>query len=279
MQRRDFIKTVAAGAATLVPILSAAGEKDTSQLVATKEDPHADLMALGDLKMMGNEEIIMLLYPGFAALDLVGPQYIFASMMGAKVHLVAKDASTPVKCGLGISILPTMSFKDVPDNPTILFVPGAGMGMIDVLEDKETMDFVTACAKKADYVTSVCTGSLILAKTGLLKGKRATSHWATLDVLKDFGVEPVKERVVTDGNLITGGGVTAGIDFGLTVLAELRGDNYAKAVQLQMEYAPAPPFNAGTPETAPPAITKSMRAMTEPVVKRARESAKSTYSS
>jgi len=195
-------------------------------------------------------------------------------MMGAKVHLVAKDASKPVKCGLGISIMPTMSFGDISKKPTLLFVPGAGMGMIDVLEDKETMDFVTECATKADYLTSVCTGSLILAKTGLLKGKRATSHWATLDVLKDFGLEPVNERVVTDGNLITGGGVTAGIDFGLTVLAALRGENYAKAVQLQMEYAPAPPFNSGTPETAPPAITKSLRAMGEPVISKARLSAK-----
>ena len=276
MERRDFIKTVMAGAATLAPILSHAGEKNISLPEEKEADPHADLMAMGNLKMMGSEEVIMLVYPGFAALDLVGPQYIFASMMGAKVHLVAKDASVPVKCGLGLSILPTMSFKDVPDKPTILFIPGAGMGMIDVLEDKETMDFVTACAKKADYITSVCTGSLILAKTGLLKGRRATSHWATLDVLNDFGLTPVKERVVTDGNLITGGGITAGIDFGLTVLAELRGENYAKAVQLQMEYAPEPPFNAGSPDTAPLAITKSMRAMSEPVVKRARESAKET---
>jgi len=276
MKRRHFIQTVAASVAASVPFLSVAKEKERTEVGAAQSisDPHADLKAMGNLKMMGNEEIVMLLYPGFAALDLVGPQYIFASMMGAKVHLVAKDVSKPVKCGQGISITPTMSFDDVKKKPTIFFVPGAGMGMIDVLEDKETMDFVTECSTNADYVTSVCTGSLILAKTGLLEGRRATSHWTALNVLKDFGLEPVNERVVTDGNLITGGGITAGIDFGLTVLAALRGENYAKAVQLQMEYAPAPPFNSGTPETAPPGITKSMRAMNEPVIKKAREIAR-----
>jgi len=275
MLRRKFIKTVAAAAA-LSPFLQNAGAAEVAEHkdVIASANPHADLKAMGNLKMMGDEEIVMLLYPGFAALDLVGPQFIFASMMGAKVHLVAKDASKPVKCGLGISITPTMSFDDVKKKPTIFFVPGAGMGMIDVFEDKETMDFVTECAAQADYVTSVCTGSLILAKTGLLEGRRATSHWTALNVLKDFGLEPVNERVVTDGNLITGGGITAGIDFGLTVLAALRGENYAKAVQLQMEYAPAPPFNSGTPETAPPAITRSMRAMNEPLIKKAREIAR-----
>jgi len=270
MHRRHFIKALAMGAAALSPILSRANATSDGHASNLSSDPHADLMAMGDLKMTGNEEIVMLMYPGFAALDLVGPQYIFASMMGANVHLVAKDVSKPIKCGLGISITPTMSFEDAVKNPTVFFVPGAGMGMIDVLEDKETMDFVTDCSANADYVTSVCTGSVILAKTGLFKGRNATSHWATLDVLKDFGLNPVNDRVVTDGNLITGGGVTAGIDFGLTVLAALRGENYAKAVQLQMEYAPAPPFNSGTLETAPPAITKSMRAMNQPLVIKAR---------
>ncbi len=146
----------------------------------------------------------------------------------------------PVDTDTGFSIMPTMTFKDVAKKPTVLFVPGSSHGIISAMKDNETIEFVKNCASESSYITSVCTGSLILGKAGLLKGKHATSHWATVDVLKEFGAIPTRERVVTDGNVITGGGVTAGIDFGLCLLATLRGANYARTVQLSAEYSPAP---------------------------------------
>ncbi len=135
----------------------------------------------------------------------------------------------------------------------MLCVPG-GVGVNDLMEDDITLDFIRRQAATARFVTSVCTGSLVLGAAGLLRGRRATTHWASHHLLEAFGAIPVKERVVQDGNLMTGGGVTAGIDFALTLLTGLIGETEAQAIQLQLEYAPAPPFNSGTPDTAPKAV-------------------------
>jgi cyclohexyl-isocyanide hydratase len=139
----------------------------------------------------------------------------------------------------------------IPEALDVLFVPGGVPGTLTMMEDKEVLDFLADRGSRAKWVTSVCTGSLILGAAGLLKGYKATSYWATLDVLPTFGATPVKRRVVTDRNRITGGGVTAGLDFGLDLIARLRSPEYAQAVQLYLEYDPAPRFNAGSPAKAP----------------------------
>jgi len=217
--------------------------------------------------MMGEEKIAMLLYPEFTALDLVGPQFLFASMMGAEVHIVSPtNKLEAVKSDTGLEIMPTITLEDCPDNLDLLFLPGSASGVVKAMQNKPFIEFIRNKASTAKYVTSVCTGSLLLGKAGLLKGKKATSHWVTLDLLKNFGATPIKNRVVWDGNLISGGGITAGIDFGLEILAALRGKVYAQAIQLQLEYYPQPPFSSGSPETADPFLTKSLEAMFAPLL-------------
>lgn len=230
-----------------------------------------------DFQVGGSEQIAMLLYPGFTALDLVGPHYMFACMMGATVHLVTTERSLrPVASDLGLAIAPTTTMRRCPRVLDILFVPGGTFGTIDAMKNGAVIDFVRDRASQSRHVTSVCTGSLILGKAGLLAGKRATSHWMTRHVLAEFGAIPVNERVVTDGNMTTGAGVSAGLDFGLALLAALRGDNYARAIQLQAEYAPAPPFNAGSTTTAPDVVTNAMRNLFTPFAAAAREAARSS---
>ena len=210
------------------------------------------------------EEILMLLYPQFTALDLVGPHHVF-SLLGAgfKVRLVWKNKEDVVS-DTGLSICPTATFADCSEAPAVIFVPGGTEGTLAAMEDKEVRDFLVSRAAKAKFVTSVCTGSLVLGAAGLLKGYKATTHWLTMETLKKFGAEPVAERVVADRNRITGAGVTAGIDFGLTVAAKLKDDAYAKAVQLMMEYDPQPPFKSGNPTVADKESVAMLRAMTLP---------------
>ncbi|MCR8842586.1 DJ-1/PfpI family protein [Paenibacillus sp. SC116] len=211
----------------------------------------------------------MLLYPGMTALDLVGPQYVFAALMQS-VHLVAKS-NEPVLSDTGLAIVPTITFEDCPEKVTILFVPGGSEGTLTAMEDEATLSFVKSRGGQADYVTSVCTGSLILAAAGLLEDYKATSHWATKHLLEEAGVEPVEGRVVFDRNRVTGGGVTAGIDFGLALAGRIRGDEYAKLIQLIAEYSPEPPYRAGTPCEAGEAATKHVTEMFVPFVTKARE--------
>lgn len=223
---------------------------------------HEDLMAYPGLNMHGAEEIAMICYDGMTMLDLVGPQYFFASMMGAKVHLVSNDAELkPVMGDTGFAIVPTLSTADCPTGLDILFVPGGTMGTVRVMEDDAWIDFIADRGTRAKHVTSVCTGSLVLGQAGLLDGKRATSHWATRHLLPEFGATEVNARVVRDGNVTTGAGVSAGLDFALALLAQIRGEPYAKAIQLQAEYAPEPPLAAGTPETIDPALGDPMHEM------------------
>jgi cyclohexyl-isocyanide hydratase len=198
-----------------------------------------------------------LVFPSVQQLDLTGPYEIFASLPEAHVHLIWKSRA-PVVSATGLPLTPTTTFAACPALD-LLCVPG-GVGVNALLEDTETLDFVRERAARVRYVTAVCTGSLVLGAAGLLRGKRATTHWFSHDFLERFGAVPVRERVVRDGSVITAGGVTAGIDFGLIVVAELLGRDRAEAVQLALEYAPAPPFQAGTPETAPPAALAAAKA-------------------
>ena len=190
----------------------------------------------------------LLVFPKVQQLDLTGPFEVFATVPGVTVHLIWKDLDS-VLASTGLLLKPTQTFADCPALD-VLCIPG-GQGIDALLEDSQTLDFIRQQASTVKYLTSVCTGALVLGAAGLLKGRRATTHWASHDLLERFGAIAVHERVVRDGNLISGGGVTAGIDFALTLISELFGDRVAQTVQLQLEYAPAPPFNAGHPDTAP----------------------------
>lgn len=200
----------------------------------------------------GSEKIAFLAYPGFTALDLVGPHYMLSGLMGAQTLIVAKTRE-PVVSDAKLALVPTVTFEDCPMDLDVICVPGGSTGTLAAMEDEATIRFLADRGARARYVTSVCTGSLVLGAAGLLKGYKATSHWVTRDILKDLGALPVDARVVTDRNRITGAGVTAGIDFGLTLVAKMRDQLYAEGMQLLAEYAPEPPFNAGTPATAPKA--------------------------
>jgi len=203
-------------------------------------------------------EIGMLLFPGFTMLDLVGPLTVFS--MHSKIHLLWKSLEPVASDSCDIKMLPTTALGDCPAKLDVLFVPG-GFGTFEAMKDAELIEFLKVAARHARYITSVCSGSLILGAAGLLQGFQATSHWACHDMLSQFGASPVKARVVADRNRFTGGGVTAGIDFGLVLLAELRGADAAKETQLGMEYDPHPPFDAGSPDTAGPKIVQAVRAM------------------
>jgi cyclohexyl-isocyanide hydratase len=190
----------------------------------------------------------LLVFPRVQQLDLTGPYDVFATMPGVTVHLVWKNLD-PLLSSTGLTLVPTKTFDDCPDLDVIC-VPG-GVGVDALMEDAQTLAFIKRQAANAQYVTSVCTGALVLGAAGLLEGKRATTHWASHSLLEQFGAIAIKERVVRDGNLMTGGGVTAGIDFALTLISELFDAEKSQTIQLQLEYAPAPPFDAGRPDTAP----------------------------
>lgn len=203
-----------------------------------------------------------LLFPAITQLDLTGPYEMLAAMPGAQLHLIWKTLE-PIKSSRGLVIVPDTTLAACPQLD-LLCIPG-GPGMNPLLVDETVLAFVRRQAQGARYVTSVCTGSLVLGAAGLLKGRRAASHWMARDLLSAFGATPVNERVVVDGNVITGGGVTAGIDFALRVIAEVRGPDAAMAVQLGMEYAPAPPFGAGSPEAAPAAVREAVTKSATPL--------------
>lgn len=203
----------------------------------------------------------LLVFPKVQQLDLTGPYDVFASMPGVTVHLVWKNLE-PLLSSTGLTLVPTKTFEDCPDLDVIC-VPG-GVGIDALMEDAQTLAFIKHQAANAQYVTSVCTGALVLGAAGLLGGKRATTHWASHELLEKFGAIAVKERVVRDGNLMTGGGVTAGIDFALTLISELFDADKSQTIQLQIEYAPAPPFDAGRPESAPAHVLAIAKDRAEP---------------
>lgn len=199
-----------------------------------------------------------LLFPKLTQLDLTGPYEVLTRLPGAEVHLIWTSLD-PVRADSGLGILPTTTFETCPDLD-LLCVPG-GPGVAEVMGDADVLAQVRRLAQAARYVTSVCTGSLVLGAAGLLRGRRATCHWLSRDMLADFGAEPVDDRVVFDGRLVTGGGVTAGIDFALAIVAEVAGAEMAQTIQLAIEYDPEPPFAAGSPKVADPALVERVRTL------------------
>ena len=202
-----------------------------------------------------------LLFPHVTQLDLTGPAQILGRVPGARVHLVWKTCD-PVATDVGFTINPTTTFADCPPLD-VLCVPG-GFGIEHLFGDATTLAFLRRQGDRARYVTSVCNGSLVLGAAGLLAGYRSACHWMWLPLLEHFGAIPVAERIVRDRNRISGGGVTAGIDFGLALAAELAGDDTARTIQLALEYDPQPPFDAGSPHSAGPELVAKLRALQAP---------------
>lgn len=232
MNRRDV--TLSIGTAGL---LLAAADRAAAQ--ARSQQPAPDFA--------------MLVHPKMIMIDLVGPLSVF-NLTGGKIHLVGKDRS-PVPTEVGIPVTPTTTFAECPRDVDVLFVPGGLDGTIAALDDNETVAFLREMGRKARYVTGVCTGTLLLGAAGLLQGKRATGHWYIRDLLPLFGAVRSDDRVVMDGNVVTGGGATAGLDFGLALGARLLGEDWARRVQLVLEYDPQPPFDSGSPSKAGQALT------------------------
>lgn len=246
MTRRDFAITAAAALTTTSAI-----DRAQAQATSGTGQNHADHdMSSMPAHWMGSEQIAFLIYPQFTALDMVGPHHMLTSLMGATVHMVAKTLD-PVVSDAGLIVSPTKTFEHCPADLDVICVPGGTSGTLAAMQDEATMRFLRDRGGRAKHVTSVCTGSLLLGAAGLLDGYEATSHWAARPLLPIFGARPVDARVVRDRNRITGGGVTAGIDFGLFLVGQLRDPEYAEAVQLIAEYAPDPPYDAGTPARAP----------------------------
>ena len=196
------------------------------------------------------------IFPDLTQLDFTGPLQVLSRLPQSATHIVAKSlAPAPSDCGLGL--VPTHTFANCPPLDLIC-IPGGNLGVVDAIGDRETIAFVRRQAGAAKYVTSVCTGAFVLGVAGLLKGRRATTHWAFADLLPLVGARHEKARIVRDGNVITAGGVTSGIDFGLSVVAEIAGETVAQTIQLGIEYDPAPPFDSGHPDRAPTSITSAL---------------------
>ncbi len=244
MNRRDFGGLVAG---TAVAGIAGTGIAADEKAVVQVSEDQLPVMHTGR-----RPEIAMLIYPGLTIMDMLGPHTALAP--ACNVHLVWKN-SRLLKSDTGVVLQPSMSLADCPKELDAIFV-GGGPGQLEVMKDAEVLRFMADRGSRAKWVTSVCTGSLILGAAGLLKGYKATSHWAAHEALAMFGATPVAARVVTDRNRVTGGGVTAGIDFGLTLLASMLSEDIAKLSQLGMEYDPAPPFDAGSPKKAGEKITK-----------------------
>lgn len=259
LTRRDFSLRLLMAALAAVPAANSATHAAPGAKPTPEPAPAHD-MSQAPASWMGKEVIALVVYPQFTALDLIGPQYMFASLMGAKVHLVAKSKD-PVKSDTGVVFVPDLAFADCPSELDVLFVPGGTVGTLAAMQDAETIRFLQDRGARARFVTAVCTGSLVLGAAGLLRGYKATSHWMTRPLLRHFGSEAVDARVVRDRNRVTGGGVTAGIDFGLTLAAEFRDREYAQALQLLAEYDPQPPFDAGSPAKAPAKVRQDMETM------------------
>ena len=213
-----------------------------------------------DAKQRERLTVGMVLFDAVTQLDLTGPYEIFARMPETRVVLIASKRS-PVRTEWGLTITPDFTFGDAPALD-LLCVPG-GWGVNALLADAPLLAFLRLRAEHARFVTSVCSGALLLGAAGLLRGYRATTHWQSLDLLRMFGAEPVTQRVVRDRNRITGAGVTSGIDFALVVAAELFGEIVAQQIQLAIEYAPDPPFHAGSPHTSPESVRRTVAGIAE----------------
>lgn len=204
----------------------------------------------------------MLIFPRLTQLDMTGPYEVLARLPDTTVHLVARTRE-PVTTDRGMQIVPTVTHADCPALDVIM-VPG-GPGQQDLMEDEDALGFLRRQAASAKFITSVCTGSLVLGAAGLLRGKRATCHWAAIEHLALLGATPVRGRVVVDGNVVTGAGVASGIDFALRLAAILEGEEVAREIQLQIEYDPDPPFDSGSPGRAAPALLDKLKARLAPL--------------
>ena len=246
-------------------LASAAGLAGASLKPALAAEVAAGATAGNDMSQvpaswMGKEQIAFLIYPEFTALDMVGPHAMLTGLLGATTHIVAKSKDI-VKSDTGLAFQPSATFDECPLDLDIICVPGSATGTLAAMQDDATLRFLRDRGSRARFVTSVCTGSLLLGAAGLLTGYKATSHWATITLLQLFGATASDDRIVRDRNRITAGGVTSGIDFGLSLVAQLRDRQYAECVQLMAQYAPEPPFDAGTPARAPADVTKMMTDM------------------
>ena len=250
MDRREFSATLAA--ASLINLLAPA--------------------ALAQPASSARPKVGFLIYPDMIMLDLVGPLTVF-SIMQADIHLIAKTAQ-PVMTDVRLPVAPTASFETAPKVLDVLFVPGGLKGTVAAMKDRETMDFVKAQGEAAGLVTSVCTGSLLLGAAGLLRGYQATSHWYVRDLLAHMGGIVRTDRVVEDRNRVTGGGVTAGIDFALKVAARMAGEATARRIQLLIEYDPKPPFDSGSPEHAGAATVNEVLDRRKDIIAEAEAAAK-----
>jgi cyclohexyl-isocyanide hydratase len=255
MNRRTFGGLVAAAVSVSTARSAVADDKSLLSSTVQKSADTFPVMHEGR-----KPEVGMLLYPGMTLMDLLGPQTVLST--SCNVHLVWKNKEL-LESDSGIVLKPSTTFDECPRDLDVLFV-GGGPGQIAIMTDSEVLRFMADRGARAKYVTSVCSGSLVLGAAGLLRGYEATSHWGCHSVLGVFGAKPVNARVVTDRNRITGGGVTAGIDFGLVLLSQLLGEDVAKLTQLAIEYDPQPPFNSGTPKTAGPELTTKAQAWMAP---------------
>ena len=253
LSKRDLLRASAAAIATGLPVMEAA---------AAGQDPQggSDMMSQVPANWVGTEKIAFLIYPVFTELDMVGPYHMLTSLMGATTQVVAKTRDI-VKSDTGLMFQPSATFDECPLDLDVICVPGGAAGTLAAIQDDSTIRFLRDRGSRAKFVTSVCTGALVLGAAGLLTGYKATTHWATTSLLPIFGAVPAEGRVVRDRNRVTGAGVTAGIDFGLSRVGQLRDRQYAECVQLMAEYAPEPPYDAGTPKRAPSGGTKMMSDM------------------
>lgn len=241
MNRRELLELAAlTGAAAIAPKASGAGSP------AAAAAP-------------GATRIQMLVYPGMTLQDLVGPLQVWSTWPGAEIQFAWKGVG-PVPTDSGLTVLATTSFEDAWNAPDILFTPGGLLPTFELLEDAVVIDFLRSRGAQAKWVTSVCTGAVLLGAAGLLRGYRAATHWFARDSLALFGATPSNERWVIDRNRATGGGVTAGIDFGLALMAHVVGPERARVTQLALEYSPQPPFRSGTPQEAAPETLAALRA-------------------
>ncbi|NMO94399.1 DJ-1/PfpI family protein [Paenibacillus lemnae] len=219
---------------------------------------HDALAARPGVTFTSNEDIVIVLHPGFDTLDVIGPHYFLASMLGATVHLATTgDKGVPVISAGGLPLIPTTTLDNAPASPTVLLVPGGDTPVL--IADHAAMANIRRLASKSDIVSSVCTGAFALGAAGLLAGRRATTHWSMHHLLEGYGAEAVDERVVIDGDLMTAAGVTAGMDLALLLVARLRGDEYARFLELGAEYVPQPPLGAGSPDQAGRGLTDLAR--------------------
>jgi len=204
--------------------------------------------------------VAFLVFPNVTQLDLTGPAQVLSRLGNVTLNLVWKDKH-PVPTDAGFPLLPTATFEEI-ESADILCLPG-GFGTMEMMQDTDVHDWLRKIAAEAEWVTSVCTGSLVLGAAGLLKGYRSACHWASIDQLAFFGATPVRARIVEDRNRFSGGGVTSGIDFALALAARIRSEDFARFIQLSIEYDPNPPFDAGSPDKVPPHILERYHKMVE----------------